>query len=621
MAEAPDVAPLPPAQVGPGPVEQGQRGAEVGLPPLLVGDLHGPSILEPGDLLAELLGGGPGLRLAISGPLGGRTRGLFAIPRRLGGRAGRGLAVACSGRGIPRPLRGAPLPDGRASQAAEQERQHAEAVRRREGRLPPRPLRRPLDGPGRAHAHRLAGGEPPQVVDQRLGRRVSIDGVLLEALQADQLQVARDPGVPLRRRFGQVRQHRGERLDHALAGEGRLARQQGVQDRPEPIDVGRRGDRAATPGGLLGAHVGRRAHDRAAGRQFDVGLDPLGQAEIGDVRMAFPVDEDVRRLQVAVEDASQVGVLDGLGGLDHQGGCGTGPFAERFELIGEVAPLDELHAEIALAVVLAHLVDRHDAGVVEQGDRLGLVLEPEQVGVIGQHAGLDHLECDGPVEVDLPSLVDDAHAAAAQLLEELVVAEVADGRAARQVGLARAASGCPGRVAGVGRPVAGRVGPRRGTRDHALPVRDRPLRRLARSARATGRGTRRRLLGGLLALPAARAQAVPGARGPLGATFRTSFRTFRHGETPRRTASSRLDPPRRRCRRGAARCPDRRMDGRPGKAPRAAIGTAGAPVSCPWRRRIAARAPWRANGGSRPPGPRAGPGVARGSARAHPARP
>ena len=103
-----------------------------------------------------------------------------------------------------------------------------------------------------------------------------------------------------------------------------------------------------------------------------------------------------------------------------------GSALKRRELLGEVAALDQLHAEVVLAVVLADLVDRHDARVVEQGDGLGLVLEPAQLGVVGQNAGLDHLEGDGPVEADLPGLVDDAHAAAAQLLVNLVVAEVAD---------------------------------------------------------------------------------------------------------------------------------------------------------------------------------------------------
>ena len=97
---------------------------------------------------------------------------------------------------------------------------------------------------------------------------------------------------------------------------------------------------AAPAGGLLGAHVGRRAQDRAAGRHLDVRLHPLGQAEVGDVGMAFGVDQDVRRLQVAVQNAPHVGVVDGLGRLDQQGRRGPGLVLERVELLGEVAPLD-----------------------------------------------------------------------------------------------------------------------------------------------------------------------------------------------------------------------------------------------------------------------------------------
>ena len=93
------------------------------------------------------------------------------------------------------------------------------------------------------------------------------------------------------------------------------------------------------------------------------------------MRVPLRVEEDVRRLQVAVKDAPHVGVLDGFGRLDHQGHGGPGIVLERGELLGEVAPIDQLHAEVALAVVLADFVHRHDAGVIQQRDGLGLVLE------------------------------------------------------------------------------------------------------------------------------------------------------------------------------------------------------------------------------------------------------
>ncbi len=60
----------------------------------------------------------------------------------------------------------------------------------------------------------------------------------------------------------------------------------------------------------------------------------------------------------------------------------------------------------------------------------------------GQLALQDHLEGDDPVQADLACLVDDAHAAAGDLLQQLVVAEVADPR--QGAGLLRAAAGAVG---------------------------------------------------------------------------------------------------------------------------------------------------------------------------------
>ena len=47
--------------------------------------------------------------------------------------------------------------------------------------------------------------------------------------------------------------------------------------------------------------------------QLAVPLDPLGQAEVGDVGLALGIEQDVRRLQVAVQDAALVGVVDRAG--------------------------------------------------------------------------------------------------------------------------------------------------------------------------------------------------------------------------------------------------------------------------------------------------------------------
>jgi hypothetical protein len=70
--------------------------------------------------------------------------------------------------------------------------------------------------------------------------------------------------------------------------------------------------------------------------------------------------------------------------------------------------------------VLADLVNLHDAGVVQPSHRLRLDLEARQLLGAGVAAGQDHLQCDDPIQLRLPGLVDDTHAATAQLAQDLV---------------------------------------------------------------------------------------------------------------------------------------------------------------------------------------------------------
>jgi hypothetical protein len=70
---------------------------------------------------------------------------------------------------------------------------------------------------------------------------------------------------------------------------------------------------------LLGAHVPQGAQDVAGHRQAGVGLHPR-QAEAGDPEVAADVDQQVGRLDVAVDDPQAMGVIKGFGGLHGQMG-------------------------------------------------------------------------------------------------------------------------------------------------------------------------------------------------------------------------------------------------------------------------------------------------------------
>ncbi len=64
----------------------------------------------------------------------------------------------------------------------------------------------------------------------------------------------------------------------------------------------------------LGRHVAQRSHHLARLGQF-VSLFELGQAEVGDPDVPQRVQEQVRRFDIAVQDATSMGVLHGVGHL------------------------------------------------------------------------------------------------------------------------------------------------------------------------------------------------------------------------------------------------------------------------------------------------------------------
>ncbi len=384
----------------------------------------------------------PPLRLRQGG-LGVRPGGVGQLPLPLlllAGPAGRGERVL-----RPPPLR---------HDAGHSERRDEgdQAGQRRQARASPRPADQPLGRAVRAAQDRLPRRPPLQVVGKGGGRAVAVGRLRTQALQADRLQVAIDLRVEPPRRGRFAGEPPGQSLQRRVVGEGRPAGEEFVEDGPEGVDVGG-GGQGAVAAGLFGGHVPRRADDQAGARQRLAAEQALGDAEVRQVRSPARVEQDVRRLQVAVQQAVLVRVVDRPRDRRHEAGGAANVAGDRRPL-GEAAPLDQLHAEErdahAAQAPLADLVDRHDVRVVEAGGDLRLGAEAAQRHRVAEVGGPHDLQRDDAVETQLPGPVDDAHAAAGDLVEHLVT-----------VGLRQAGRDVGGRRRGREPPRRGVAGRRR----------------------------------------------------------------------------------------------------------------------------------------------------------------
>ena len=124
-----------------------------------------------------------------------------------------------------------------------------------------------------------------------------------------------------------------------------------------PVSVG--ADGAATAGD--GASVGQ-----------------LRQAEVEHLDVIAVGDEQVGRLDVAVDDAAAVRGVERLGDLDREVEHPRGRQRSFFDQLLDGPPFEQLHHDERLPVVLAELVDRADVRVLQGGGEPRLALEARQ---------------------------------------------------------------------------------------------------------------------------------------------------------------------------------------------------------------------------------------------------
>ena len=265
---------------------------------------------------------------------------------------------------------------------------------------------------------------------------VALVRVVGERLVDDRGEVRRDPVDLADQRLGLTVDGRAHHLVGGLRVVRRLAQQQVVERRAERVDI-----RALVRGRaaqLLRRHEAGRAVDHAGAGldrvgvvgprrdqrdRADLGLGlahHLREAPVDHDGLAELADEDVRRLDVAVDDAALVRVRDRVRRRDDVGDQAE-PLGERGGLPDdglERLPLDLAHhVERRMAGPGAGVVDRHDRRMLEARGDPDLALEA------GERVGVDRerlLERDDATEHGILRLDDAAHTAARDLEAELV---------------------------------------------------------------------------------------------------------------------------------------------------------------------------------------------------------
>jgi len=179
-----------------------------------------------------------------------------------------------------------------------------------------------------------------------------------------------------------------DRIRDRLSRKRSSAAQRFVETNPEGPDIRALVD--SFPPRLFGAHIRRCPQDHSQGRSFGeggrlrrfdrvlVGVpvgERLGETEVQNLHRSVGADLDVRRLQVAMNDAVRVRCLETESDLLEDGEYLPDAEPPPREKLLERITLHQLHDQARSAVGLFEAVERCDVRMVERGEQLRLALE------------------------------------------------------------------------------------------------------------------------------------------------------------------------------------------------------------------------------------------------------
>jgi len=194
------------------------------------------------------------------------------------------------------------------------------------------------------------------------------------------------------------------------AGEGELTGEHFIEDDADGIDVGPA--IAALAFDLLGRDViGGADGGGEVGVSEAAGGCVAGYAEVDELDVVVVVDHDVFRLEVAVNDAIGMDVLERIENADGDVDGALLRDAAFSEDVAEEAAGDPLHDHVHAGAFLS-AEDAHDLGVVKFFADAAFALEPVEEDGIGFEIGVGDFEGDDAVVTGVDGAIDGGHAAA-----------------------------------------------------------------------------------------------------------------------------------------------------------------------------------------------------------------
>ncbi len=149
----------------------------------------------------------------------------------------------------------------------------------------------------------------------------------------------------------------------------------------------------------------------------------MGDAEVAHLDLAVGRQQDILGLDVAVNHAMRVRHVEGLAELldDGHHGCQRQRRVSIDQTL-ERTTLDIFHHQITQPIIVAHVVDGHDVGMLEHAGQVRLLLEAAYDIRAAEQVAVQHLDRDLTAQARVMGAIDTGHAAVADNVEQPVAA-------------------------------------------------------------------------------------------------------------------------------------------------------------------------------------------------------